>query len=88
MECAHARLSTKPGDSMLYQHSVSGIGCSGSSPTTTPPNINACSSSTPPLANSNPQSAPNHETAGNQDQMVSQAIHCANEREPYIIGSR
>lgn len=57
------------GDSMMYQHTVSGIGCSGNSPTSTPPNINACSSSTPPLANSNHQNNnSNHEN--NSDQLV------------------
>ncbi|KAL9912536.1 orthopedia homeobox isoform 2-T4 [Glossina fuscipes fuscipes] len=43
------------GDSMMYQHSVGGggVGCVGNgSPTaTTPPNINSCSSVTPPLSN-------------------------------------
>ncbi|XP_046811138.1 homeobox protein orthopedia isoform X5 [Lucilia cuprina] len=41
------------GDSMMYQHSVGGVGCGGNgSPTaTTPPNMNSCSSVTPPLAN-------------------------------------
>lgn len=50
------------GDSMMYQHSVSGVGCSGGSPTTsTPPNLNACSSSTPPLGNnSQNQNQPSH----------------------------
>lgn len=43
-----------PGDSMMYQHSVGGgVGCGGNgSPTaTTPPNMNSCSSVTPPLTN-------------------------------------
>lgn len=62
------------GDSMMYQHTVSGIGCSGSSPTSTPPNINACSSSTPPLANVNHQNASAHD--GNSDQMVSISSDC------------
>lgn len=56
-----ARLISPPaGDSMMYQHSVGGvggggggggIGCPGSSPTnSTPPNLNSnCSPSTPPL---------------------------------------
>ncbi|XP_059226436.1 homeobox protein orthopedia isoform X2 [Stomoxys calcitrans] len=43
------------GDSMMYQHSVGGVGCGGGgngSPTaTTPPNMNSCSSVTPPLSN-------------------------------------
>uniref|UniRef100_A0A182QI40 OAR domain-containing protein n=1 Tax=Anopheles farauti TaxID=69004 RepID=A0A182QI40_9DIPT len=43
------------GDTMMYQHSVGGVGCTGSSPTSTPPNINACSPSTPPLSNGGPQ---------------------------------
>lgn len=42
------------GDSMMYHNSVSGVSggngnCSGS-PNSTPPNINACSSTTPPLS--------------------------------------
>ncbi|XP_031620096.1 homeobox protein orthopedia isoform X2 [Contarinia nasturtii] len=62
------------GDSMMYQHTVSGIGCSGNSPTSTPPNINACSSSTPPLANSNHQNNnSNHEN--NSDQLGSQGTN-------------
>ena len=38
---------------MMYQHSVGGVGCGGNgSPTaTTPPNMNSCSSVTPPLTN-------------------------------------
>ncbi|KAM7344385.1 orthopedia homeobox isoform 5-T6 [Cochliomyia hominivorax] len=41
------------GDSMMYQHNVGGVGCGGNgSPTaTTPPNMNSCSSVTPPLTN-------------------------------------
>ncbi|XP_075167018.1 orthopedia homeobox isoform X1 [Haematobia irritans] len=43
------------GDSMMYQHSVGGVGCGGGgngSPTAaTPPNMNSCSSVTPPLSN-------------------------------------
>uniref|UniRef100_A0A1I8MBU0 Homeobox domain-containing protein n=1 Tax=Musca domestica TaxID=7370 RepID=A0A1I8MBU0_MUSDO len=41
------------GDSMMYQHSVGGVGCGGNgSPTAaTPPNMNSCSSVTPPLSN-------------------------------------
>ncbi|KAI8127085.1 Homeobox protein orthopedia [Lucilia cuprina] len=41
------------GDSMMYQHSVGGVGCgrNGSPTATTPPNMNSCSSVTPPLAN-------------------------------------
>lgn len=57
-----------PGDSMMYQHSVSGVGCSGNSPTTsTPPNINTCSSTTPPLS-SNQQNPSQNE--GSNEQMV------------------
>lgn len=63
----HASLCA--GDSMMYQHTVSGIGCSGNSPTSTPPNINACSSSTPPLANSNHQNN-NSSHENNSDQLV------------------
>lgn len=54
---------------MMYQHTVSGIGCSGNSPTSTPPNINACSSSTPPLANTNHQNN-NTSHENNSDQLV------------------
>lgn len=64
---------TMPGDSMMYQHTVSGIGCSGNSPTSTPPNINACSSSTPPLANSNHQNN-NSSHENNSDQLVRMRI--------------
>ncbi|XP_037941914.1 homeobox protein orthopedia-like [Teleopsis dalmanni] len=54
------------GDSMMYQHTVGGVGCgAGGSPTaTTPPNINSCSSVTPPLSNQPSQSELN------SDQMV------------------
>ncbi|XP_055315496.1 homeobox protein orthopedia isoform X2 [Sitodiplosis mosellana] len=62
------------GDSMMYQHTVSGIGCSGNSPTSTPPNINACSSSTPPLANSNHQNN-NSSHENNSDQLGSQGTN-------------
>ncbi|XP_037035033.1 homeobox protein orthopedia isoform X4 [Bradysia coprophila] len=58
------------GDSMMYQHSVSGVGCSGNSPTTsTPPNINTCSSTTPPLS-SNQQNPSQNE--GSNEQMGNQ----------------
>lgn len=61
---------------MMYQHSVnSGVGCSGSSPTTsTPPNINnACSSTTPPLASNNQQNpSQNDGNNGNNEHMVSE----------------
>ncbi|XP_018797884.1 PREDICTED: homeobox protein orthopedia isoform X2 [Bactrocera latifrons] len=48
------------GDSMMYQHTVGGVSCgaSGSPTTTTPPNINSCSSVTPPLSNQ-PNAGPN-----------------------------
>lgn len=61
------------GDSMMYQHTVNGIGCSGNSPTSTPPNINACSSSTPPLANSNHQNN-NSSHENNSDQLVCMVV--------------
>lgn len=53
---------------MMYQHSVnSGVACSGNSPTTsTPPNINACSSATPPLS-SGQQNASQNESNGNNE---------------------
>ena len=40
---------------MMYHNTVSGVSggngnCSGGSPNSTPPNINACSSTTPPLS--------------------------------------
>lgn len=54
---------------MMYQHTVSSIGCSGNSPNSTPPNINACSSSTPPLANANHQNN-NSSHENNSDQLV------------------
>ncbi|KAG4073292.1 hypothetical protein HA402_008638 [Bradysia odoriphaga] len=55
---------------MMYQHSVSGVGCSGNSPTTsTPPNINTCSSTTPPLT-SNQQNPSQNE--GSNEQMGNQ----------------
>ena len=64
------------GDSMMYHNSVSGgssgggVGCgSGGSPnTSTPPNINSCSSVTPPLSNNNVQNSSHNEVNG--DQMV------------------
>lgn len=56
------------GDTMMYQHSVSGVGCTGSSPTTTtPPNINSCSSVTPPISNN--QQNPSQNDV-NSEQMV------------------
>ncbi|XP_052872836.1 homeobox protein orthopedia [Anopheles cruzii] len=48
-------LNAALGDTMMYQHSVGGVGCTGNSPTSTPPNINACSPSTPPLSNGGQQ---------------------------------
>lgn len=52
---------------MMYQHSVSsGVACSGNSPTSTPPNINACSSTTPPLS-SGQQNASQNESNGNSE---------------------
>lgn len=61
---------------MMYHNSVSGgsgggVGCgSGGSPnTSTPPNINSCSSVTPPLSNNNVQNSSHNEVNG--DQMVS-----------------
>lgn len=64
-ECTNMYIMSYAGDSMMYQHSVSGqLGCTGGSPTTsTPPNLNACSSSTPPLRNnSNQQQSQNQPT--------------------------
>lgn len=54
---------------MMYQHSVSsGVGCSGSSPTTsTPPNINACSSTTPPLTSGQQNPSQNEGSVGNNE---------------------
>lgn len=81
------------GDSMMYQHTVSGIGCSGNSPTSTPPNINACSSSTPPLANSNHQNN-NSSHENNSDQLVrmelrfSFALLCFASRSALLSNSR
>ncbi|KAL5286064.1 OTP family protein [Megaselia abdita] len=60
------------GDSMMYHNSVSGgsggVGCgSGGSPnTSTPPNINSCSSVTPPLSNNNVQNSSHNEVNGDQ----------------------
>lgn len=58
---------------MMYQHSVSsGVGCSGSSPTTsTPPNINACSSTTPPLTSGQQNPSQNEGSVGNNEMVIS-----------------
>ncbi|CAD7078585.1 unnamed protein product [Hermetia illucens] len=67
------------GDTMMYQHSVSGVGCTGSSPTTTtPPNINSCSSVTPPISNNqqNPsQNDVNSEQMNSQQPQQQQGQH-------------
>nr|NP_001286653.1 orthopedia, isoform J [Drosophila melanogaster]AHN56448.1 orthopedia, isoform J [Drosophila melanogaster] len=49
------------GDSMMYQHSVGGVSCgpSGSPSATTPPNMNSCSSVTPPPLSAQPNSSQN-----------------------------
>ncbi|XP_065719400.1 homeobox protein orthopedia isoform X4 [Drosophila suzukii] len=49
------------GDSMMYQHSVGGVSCgpSGSPSATTPPNMNSCSSVTPPPHSAQPNSSQN-----------------------------
>ncbi|KAI9582573.1 hypothetical protein GQX74_011790, partial [Glossina fuscipes] len=61
------------GDSMMYQHSVGGggVGCVGNgSPTaTTPPNINSCSSVTPPLSNQ-PNTSQNEMNDGSNEDDV------------------
>ncbi|BFG06083.1 homeobox protein orthopedia [Drosophila madeirensis] len=49
------------GDSMMYQHSVGGVACgpSGSPSATTPPNMNSCSSVTPPPISTQPNASQN-----------------------------
>ncbi|XP_032306746.1 homeobox protein orthopedia isoform X4 [Drosophila ananassae] len=49
------------GDSMMYQHSVGGVSCgpSGSPSATTPPNMNSCSSVTPPPLSAQPNTSQN-----------------------------
>lgn len=61
---------------MMYQHSVSsGVGCSGSSPTTsTPPNINACSSTTPPLTSGQQNPSQNEGSVGNNEMVKNKLI--------------
>lgn len=56
---------------MMYHNSVSGVSgsgngtCSQGSPNSTPPNINACSSTTPPLS-----SGQTNQSDGNGNDMV------------------
>ncbi|XP_023036983.1 homeobox protein orthopedia [Drosophila willistoni] len=80
------------GDSMMYQHSVGGVSCgpSGSPNATTPPNMNSCSSVTPPPLSNQPN-APQNEVNGepmpihqqpqqtHQQQQQQQHRHCHND---------
>lgn len=64
------------GDSMMYHNSVSGVGgngngtCSQGSPNRTPPNINACSSTTPPLT-----SGQTNQSDGSGNDMVKNSLN-------------
>lgn len=63
------------GDSMMYHNTSNTNGnCSGpgnSSPNSTPPNINACSSTTPPLS-----SGQTNQSDGNGNEMVKNRYFC------------
>lgn len=65
------------GDSMMYHNSANTNGnCSGagtgSSPNSTPPNINACSSTTPPLS-----SGQTSQSDGNGGKFGEEMVTCA-----------